>query len=95
MPEQFELNFSGPSDKEAREAQEKEAWKESMINQVLERPEEWRIEQYTKLIKQKPASSMSERQIAEGIIDPEKERLRILSENRDEDNKETTRTYRQ
>lgn len=94
MPEQFAFDFKGRSKEEILKAKAEEMQREAMINEVLEWPEELQIEQYTQLIGQKPGPFLSDRQRAESIIDPEKERLRILAANRDEDNEETTRTYR-
>ncbi len=49
---------------------------------------------YTKLVGEKPKGSIDEFQIADGILNPEAERTRLLHKNRAEDRDDTTELYR-
>lgn len=91
MAEQFD--FKDPLGEARRKEEARQ--KEIMLDEILyEWPVETRIAQYRLLVGQKPKASMSERHIAESIIDPEKERLRIIAENREENNEDATRNHR-
>lgn len=56
--------------------------------------EEIRRQRYKELVGQEPKSSLSEEQVAQGILHPEAERERVLQENRAEDQQEAIQTYR-
>jgi hypothetical protein len=57
-------------------------------------PEEVRNEKYRQLIGQPPTPGLSEEQIAEGILHPDKERERVERENRNDDKSERDSLYR-
>lgn len=80
--EQFSLPFENSSQENSPTREEILSWDTEKRNAL-----------YKELIGQRPRLNMTQEQITDGILNPDKERERIITENREEDREDVRSHY--